>query len=329
MHTRELGALQPVRHGLLLYRLSHRCAAQGGALGPAAGRHCVMVTPTTELTIPWNSLAGGLGHRPEIRLDRPLQRSGTSARPCECLVVFGDPGPLRNGGRLDLHVELDAPGAGPDAQGLDGTVVVPGQHDRTLRGLEHCGPVPLEAEKHGRELSEHAVRPTFGGELDLDHADLRVLHRPDVPPRASASSWCPRQTPRKGRPRSATQRRMAAFSAPATDARPPARHPWAHPWPASLRRVQAEGSARLRRARPGACRARPRSAAGRASPGPRADDAGGRARARGGAPAWRSRQDVEVFLDVPVSDRADEALPFVSLVVEEHVQHFAGECRRG
>ena len=38
-----------------------------------------------------------------------------------------------------------------------------------------------------------------------------------------------------------------------------------------------------------------------------------------------SRQDVEVFLDVPVGDRADEALPLVSLVVEKYVEHLAGQ----
>ena len=63
-----------------------------------------------------------------------LQRGGAGARACQCVLVFGDPGPFRNGGGFDLHVELDAPGAGPDAQRLDGAVVVPGQDDRALGG---------------------------------------------------------------------------------------------------------------------------------------------------------------------------------------------------
>src|SRR6202034_1126642 len=54
------------------------------------------------------------------------------------------------------------------------------------------------------------------------------------------------------------------------------------------------------------------------------DGAAGQGRVRWNSAA--SRQDVEVFLEVPLADRTDEALPFVSLVVQEDVQHLAGEC---
>src|SRR6202035_4719061 len=63
----------------------------------------------------------------------------------------------------------------------------------------------------------------------------------------------------------------------------------------------------------------------RARPDPRPDDVGGRGRVRERAAASLSREDVEVLLEVPLTDRADKALPLVSLVVEKDVQHFARE----
>ena len=84
---------------------------------------------------------------------------------------------------FDLHVELDAPGAGPDAQRLDGAVLVPGERDRALGELVHGGPVPLEAEQVCvKEFAETPGRPApLGVRGYLHDPDLRFLHQQDGP----------------------------------------------------------------------------------------------------------------------------------------------------
>ena len=77
-----------------------------------------------------------------------LQRGGAGARAVRGASSYsGTRGPLRNGGGFDLHVELDAPGARPDAQRLDGEWSFPASTPRPRAGWT-LGPVPLQAEQH-------------------------------------------------------------------------------------------------------------------------------------------------------------------------------------
>ena len=144
--------------------------------------HWGTVTPTIDPTIPWNSVRVCRGHGLEMRSARPAPRR-RRWNPCvaSASLVFGHLGPLRNGGRLHLDVELHAPRPVPDAQRLDGAVIVAGQDGRAWRRLFHRGPVPLQAPQDLGEVAEDRVVQALWGQADLHDADLGFFHRPDSP----------------------------------------------------------------------------------------------------------------------------------------------------
>ena len=148
-------------------------------------------------------------------VDRLLQRGGTG-RPCAPALPrtralgahFGTVAASTSTWNCTPHAHA------PDAKGLHRTVIVPGQDRRRHRAAGAPRPhATASRERASGRSAEDRVVETGRGQRELHDADLRLppSARP-CRPRASASNWCPRQTPRKGRSRSTTQRRMAAFS---------------------------------------------------------------------------------------------------------------------
>ncbi len=195
----EPGLLQPVRHRSLADRLSHHSVRQRSAPrtrrlssqreGEADRRAHDPLTSVRAIASPWSR---------DASCDGPLQR-GRRLEPVRpgCVLVFGHLCPLRNGRGLDLDVELHAPGAGPDAQRLDGAVLVAGE--RRL-GPGELGPpaAPCHCRPRSRvgEVAEHRVGPALGVRSISTTPISGSSIGPTVPPRASASSWWPRHTPR-------------------------------------------------------------------------------------------------------------------------------------